>query len=72
MTRSVCARACLRLAMFAGLLASPIDASAQTSNATLQGTITDNRGSVLPGVTVKLESPSTGLTRDIVTNASGV
>ena len=48
------------------------NAAAQTSTATLQGTVTDNTGSVLPGVTVKLESPSTGLTRDIVTNASGV
>ena len=47
-------------------------AAAQTSNATLQGTITDSSGSVLPGVTVKLESPATGLTRDVVTNASGV
>ena len=47
-------------------------AAAQTSTATLQGTITDNSGSVLPGVMVKLESPATGLTRDTVTNTSGV
>jgi hypothetical protein len=47
-------------------------ASAQTSNATLQGTVTDSSGAVLPGVTVKLESPATGLLRDIATNTAGV
>jgi hypothetical protein len=46
-------------------------ASAQSSNATLHGTITDSGGGVLPGVTVKLKSPATGLARDVVTNATG-
>jgi Carboxypeptidase regulatory-like domain/TonB dependent receptor-like, beta-barrel len=46
--------------------------TAQTTNATLQGTITDTSGAVLPGVSVKLESPATGLSRDVVTNAAGV
>jgi hypothetical protein len=48
-----------------------IPALAQTSNATLQGTITDTGGGVLPGVTVRLESPATGLQRSVVTNAAG-
>lgn len=52
------------------VLAGP--ALAQTSNATLQGTITDAGGGVVPGVTVKLQAPATGLTRDTVTNAAGV
>ena len=47
-------------------------AVAQTSNATLTGTIVDTGGGVLPGVTVKLKSPDTGLTRDAVTNLAGV
>ncbi len=47
-------------------------AFAQTSNATLQGTISDPIGGVLPGVMVKLESPTTGLSRDVVSNAAGV
>ena len=47
-------------------------ASAQTVNATLQGSVTDQGGAVIPGVTVKLESPSTGLKREVVTNAAGV
>lgn len=51
------------------LLSGP--ASAQNSNATLHGTITDQGGGVLPGVTVKLKSAATGLARDVVTNAAG-
>ena len=46
--------------------------SAQTSNATLHGTVTDASGGVLPGVTVKLQAPATGLQRDVVTNAGGL
>jgi hypothetical protein len=58
------------IAGFAVFLSIP--AAAQTSNATLQGTISDARGGVLPGVAVKLESPATGLQRSVTTNASGV
>jgi hypothetical protein len=47
-------------------------AAAQTSTATLQGTIMDTGGGVVPGVTVKIEAPATGLTREAVTNSSGV
>jgi hypothetical protein len=47
-------------------------ARAQSSNGTLHGTVADQGGAVLPGVTVKLQSPATGLARDVVTNASGV
>ena len=49
-----------------------LDADAQTSNATLQGTVTDSGGGVLPGVAVKLQSPSTGLQREAVTNSAGL
>jgi hypothetical protein len=45
---------------------------AQSSNATLHGIISDAGGGVVPGVTVKLESPATGLTREAVTNTAGV
>ena len=50
----------------------PAGVTAQTSNATLHGTVTDTSGGVLPGVTVKLQAPSTGLNREQVTNAAGV
>ena len=51
-------------------LAGP--ALAQSSNGALHGTVTDQGGGVLPGVTVKLQSSATGLAREVVTNASGV
>jgi hypothetical protein len=54
------------------LLTFTAPSAAQTSAATLQGTISDTGGGVLPGVVAKLQSPSTGLTREAVTNASGL
>jgi Carboxypeptidase regulatory-like domain/TonB dependent receptor-like, beta-barrel len=63
----------LRLTLAVALVAALAEpALAQGSNGTLHGTITDQGGGVLPGVTVKLQSPATGLIRDVVTNASGV
>jgi hypothetical protein len=47
-------------------------AAAQSSNATLQGTITDTSGAVLPGVAVRLQSPATALSREVVSNTAGV
>ena len=62
-----------RSAFLAFAFLGPIpDADAQTSNATLQGTVTDPGGGVLPGVVVKLQSPATGLQRETVTNGSGL
>ena len=66
------ARDLQNLVLAIGVTAFSGAADAQTTNATLQGTIADSSGSVLPGVTVKLESPATGLTRDVVSNTSGV
>jgi len=60
------------LTVLTGAVALSNTATAQTSNATLQGTISDTSGAVLPGVTVKLESASTGVSREQVTNAAGV
>ena len=65
-------RALALVLLFLLTIAFGVATAAQTSNATLQGTITDSSGSILPGVTVRLESPATGLMRDVVTNASGV
>jgi hypothetical protein len=72
MTLSLRWRALAGLTVVLGAVAFGDVTAAQTSNATLQGTITDTSGAMLPGVTVKLESPATGLTRDVVTNTSGV
>jgi carboxypeptidase family protein/TonB-dependent receptor-like protein len=62
-------RLILAVALVAAL-AGP--ALAQSSNGALHGTVTDQGGGVLPGVTVKLQSSATGLAREVVTNASGV
>jgi hypothetical protein len=62
-------RAALVVSVIAALAGA---ASAQSSTATLQGTITDAGGGVLPGVVVKLQSPATGLVREAVTNGAGV
>ena len=72
MRRTLRSRVLPALVIVLGIVELSWTVAAQTSNATLQGTITDSSGSVLPGVTVKLESPSTGLTRDVVSNTSGV
>jgi hypothetical protein len=62
----------LRLILAAVPSMADADAAlAQSSNGTLHGTVTDQGGGVLPGVMVKLQSPATGLTRDVVTNTSG-
>ena len=72
MTVSTGLRALVRLWVLVGIILSFGEtATAQTANATLQGTITDSSGAVLPGVTVKLQSSATGLSRDLVTNVAG-
>ncbi len=69
-------RSARRLSQFLAVVCAaavfPGAAAGQTSNATLHGSISDAGGGVLPGVTVKLESPTTGLTREVVTNTAGV
>ncbi len=50
----------------AGLLAQA------TASATLQGTVTDKSGAVIPNAAVKISSPSTGLAREGTTNQTGL
>ena len=52
-------------------LSTPASASAQTVTGTMQGTVRDTSGAVLPGVTVTIASVDTGNTRDVVTNDAG-
>ena len=44
---------------------------AQEITATITGTVTDQTGAVLPGVTVSLKNTETGFTKDVVTNDKG-
>ena len=41
------------------------------STATLQGTITDSQGAILPGVSVTIRNTATGVERSAVTDAAG-
>src|SRR4029453_11510623 len=66
-------RVFVRLALLVCLLGIVHTAAiAQTTNATLHGTIVDTGGGVLPGVAVKISSLATGLSREAITNGAGV
>ena len=56
--------------MFAALLLAGMT-FAQVDRASLEGTVTDNSGAVLPGATVKIEAVETGITQEKTTNANG-
>src|SRR5712692_1043509 len=47
------------------------DSAAQTVTGTVQGTVTDSSGGVLPGVTVAVRHIDTGRERTVVTNDTG-
>ena len=47
-------------------------AQSQAINGTIEGTIVDDQGAVLPGVTVTVTNLDTGDTRVVVTNESGL
>jgi len=55
-------------------LAMALPAAAQSTaiNGTIEGTVTDEQGAVLPGVTVTVTNVDTGDTRAVVTNESGL
>jgi len=46
-------------------------AGAQTTTATISGVVSDTSGGVIPGVTVTVTSPATGLTRTVTTDSGG-
>lgn len=66
----------MRRTLWALLLSLAVAASAsaqsQSINGTIEGTVTDESGAVLPGVTVTLTNVDTGDTRVVVTGASGL
>ena len=59
------------LAVLAIALMIPALAAAQTEFGKISGTVTDQSGAVLPGVTVNLKSVERASTRSTVTNAQG-
>ena len=61
----------LAVLLLAGV-AAPGFAQSQAANGSIEGTITDNSGAVLPGVTVTVTNTDTGGQRVVVSNESGV
>jgi hypothetical protein len=61
-----------RIALAAALCALAMPAMAQEITATLTGTVTDETGAVLPGVTVTVRNTGTGFSKDVVTTGEGV
>ncbi|HEY6361837.1 MAG TPA: TonB-dependent receptor [Vicinamibacterales bacterium] len=53
------------------VLSLAVSAAAQGTNAALTGTVTDDQGGVLPGVTVTVRNVETGTVRTVVTEADG-
>ena len=51
---------------------SNVPAKAQTVTGTIQGTVTDTSGAVLPGVTVTVRNAETGAQRVVITNEAGI
>ena len=54
------------------LALSAPSALAQAINGTIEGTIVDGQGAVLPGVTVTVTNVDTGDARSVITNESGL
>jgi carboxypeptidase family protein/TonB-dependent receptor-like protein len=59
------------LCVVVGILLPAMSAFGQGGVAEVNGSITDQTGSLLPGVTITLTQESTGLQRTVVTNESG-
>ena len=53
-------------------VAAPALAQSQAANGAIEGTVSDNSGGVLPGVTVTVTNLDTGTTRSVVTNEKGL
>lgn len=67
-------RACRMAFLVSMLLTSALSniATAQSGTATLQGTITDQTGAIIPGAQIQITSTSTGVSRDVTTNGAGI
>ena len=61
----------LVVAVFACILALAVPAARAQSTATVQGTVTDPTGAVVPNATVKVANTATGDTRTVQTDSSG-
>jgi hypothetical protein len=62
----------LTSALLSLALAAPALAQSTAANGTIEGTVSDSSGGVLPGVTVTVTGIETGLARTVVTNEKGL
>jgi hypothetical protein len=53
------------------LLSTAVGAGAQTTGATLQGSVTDEQGAIMPGASVVITNTETGWTRTVVSDERG-
>ena len=53
-------------------LTGPAFAQSQAANGSIEGTVSDSSGGVLPGVTITVTNIGTGLERSMVTNEKGL
>ncbi len=70
--RRVLRLAIAALLIAAGLSAVPVLAQSTAANGAIEGTVVDNSGGVLPGVTVTVTNVETGTVRSVITNESGL
>ena len=61
---------CLAAALLSSVAAGPV--AAQVSTFDLSGTVTDDQGGVLPGVTVTARNEETGTLRSAFTDSAGL
>ncbi len=54
------------------LAVSPAAAQSQAANGSIEGTVSDSSGAVLPGVTVTITNTDNGTERSVTTNADGL
>lgn len=65
-------RLALAVMVLAGLASGPARAQSTAANGAIEGTVSDNSGGVLPGVTVTVTNTDTGSVRSVVTNEAGL
>src|SRR5262245_42832090 len=70
--RYTCHYVALFIASMALVAASPDVAWAQGPTGSLSGTVVDESGGLVPGVTVTIRSVDTGLRREVITDTEGV
>ncbi len=64
-------RRLLKVAAFVFFVISVTDSFGQTTNGTLGGTVSDESGALIPGVTITATNTGTGIVTTVLTNESG-